>query len=494
LFRQLLRLSQHSIIYGFGVVVSQVVGFFLIPVYTRYLTPSDYGTLELLQVTASVLGVIFVMGLNSALFRSYFLYDDAENKKKVVSTVFLFLSASSVLLTLLLVALAGSFSSLVFGSPEYTPYFRLIFLGLFLDTGIMVGLSVFMVRQEPINYALVSVTRVVMGIGLNIFFVVVLHKGVLGILEGTVITSAFAYFMLLGSAIRRTGFRFSFEELKRMLAFGLPLIPGGLAFYILTLSDRYLLQFLSTTTELGLYSLGYKFGLVVGVLLVGPFSTAWGPFVFIAAKEPNARQTFSRVLTYFVLVAMFIALALSVLSKEVLHVMATPAFFNSYKVVPFIALSYVLYGCYYILTVGLSLEAKTMYIAAAVGAAAILNLGLNYLLIPRYGMMGAAAATLIAFLMLALVTFLASQRFYRIDYDWGRIAKICLAAGVVYAGSLFITYESGIIVGVFKLLSLLAYPILLYIFRFYQPEELQKVKEIIKGFPGYIKTKRSLRP
>ena len=494
MFRQLLRLSQHSIIYGLGVVVSQLVGFFLIPVYTRYLTTSDYGHLELLQITGTMLGVIFVMGLNSALVRSYFLCDNADEKKRVVSTAFVFLSASSALLTLLLVALAGSFSSLLFGSPEYTQYFRLIFLVLFFDTSIMVGLTVFMVRQEPVNYALVTVTRVVLGIVLNIVFVVVLHKGVLGILEASVITSAFIYLVLLGSVIRRTGFSFSVEELKRMLAFGLPLVPGGLAFYILTLSDRYFLQFFSTTTELGLYSLGYKFGLVVGALLVGPFSTAWGPFAFAMAKEPHVKQTFSRVLTYFVLVAMFVALALSVLSKEVLHVMATPAFFNAYKVVPLIALSYVLYGCYYILSIGLSLEAKTKYIAVVVGTIAIVNLGFNYLLVPSYGMMGAASATLIAFLLLALVSFLASQRFFRVDYDWGRIVKICLAAGVVYAGSLFITNESGIVAGVFKLLSLLAYPILLYIFRFYQPEEIQKVKEIIKGLPSYIKMKRSPRP
>lgn len=492
MLNQLLKLSWHSIIYGFGVVVSQVVGFFLIPVYTRYLTPSDYGTLEIFTTTSSILSIIFVMGLSSALFRSYFLHDDPEKKKAVVSTAFVYLSLTSAILSLLLIALASNFSHILFHSTEYTLYFRLIFISLFCDVGVVITLSVFRAREEPIRYALVTVARLLISISLNIVFVVVLHKGVLGILEANLITSGSLYVILLGTIIRRAGFNFSSEELKRMLAFGLPLVPAGLGSWILTLSDRYFLQFMSTSSELGLYSLGYKLGLVVNALVVGPFITAWSPFAFAVWKEKNAKQIYSRVFTYFFLVTMFIALVLSCLSNEVLGLMATPAFHGAYKVIPLIALSYVIYGSYEVLSVGIGLMAKTKYSALIVAIAAIVNLGLNYLLIPDFGMMGAAGATLASYLLLAISSYLVSRRFYTVDYDWGRVAKIFFAAAIVFSGSFFIsdTYgvvHSYVIVGVFKLLALLTFPVLLYFFGFYQPEEIKKAKEIIKAAPGYVK-------
>jgi len=499
LFRHLLRLSQHSIIYGLGVVVGQVVGFFLIPLYTRYLTPSDYGALEIFTATTAALSVVFVLGVTSALFRSYYLYDDAQKKRVVISTAFLFLTATSAILTLLFVALAGSFSSLLFHSGEYTFHFRIIFLTLFCYTGVAIGLAVLMAREQPTRYALITISQAVISIALNIVFVVVLHKGVLGILEATLIAAAIIYLFLIAVLIRRAGFSFSRDELKRMLAFGLPLVPAGLSFWILTLADRYFLQFLSTPQELGLYSLGYKFGLVVSGLVVGPFLYAWSPFAFSIFKEKTAKQVYSRAFTYFVLVSILAALALSVLSREALSIMATSAFHDAYKVIPLIAVSYVLYGCFQILGVGFGLMAKTRYSALIVAVAAISNLGLNYLLIPDYGMMGAAWATFISYLALAALGFVVSRRFYAVNYEWGRVTKICIVAAVIFAGSFFITdtysaVHSYVVVGVFKLLALLTFPILLYLLRFYQPEEIQKTREIIKAAPGYLRHRLLRRP
>jgi O-antigen/teichoic acid export membrane protein len=278
-------------------------------------------------------------------------------------------------------------------------------------------------------------------------------------------------------------------ELKEMLRFGLPLVPAGLGVWIMTMADRYFLQFLSTPQELGLYSLGYKFGMVVQGLIVGPFMLAWGPFFWSVAKEKDARDIYSSVLTYFTLVAMAVALVLSVLSKQALEVMAAPAFYGAYTVIPLIALSYVLYGCYLILPVGINLERKTKYLAAIVGVGAVVNLGLNYLLIPRYGMMGAAVATLIAYLLLPVGSYFVSNRYYPIRYEWRRIARIFVAAGLVYAGSLFITADSTVITGVLKLLSLLGFPLLLFAFRFFKPEEVQKTKEIARALPGYLRNR-----
>lgn len=489
MFNQLFRLSKHAIIYGLGVAVSQVVGFFLLPLYTRYLTPADYGVLEVLGVTHGILSIIFVMGLSSALFMAYFSYDAEENRKKVVSTTIIFLTATSLCFTLVLIAAASNLSRLLFDSAQYTLYFRVIFLTLFFDAAIIIPLAVFRAREESKRYGIISLARVLVSIGLNIYFIVVLGRGVLGILESGLITAALLYCVLVPGIIKKAGLRFSKRDLKGMLGFGLPLIPAGLAVWIMTVSDRYFLQFLSTPTELGLYSLGYKFGMVVQGLIVGPFSLAWAPFLWSVAKEKNAKEIYSSVLTYFVLVGMFVALVLSVLSREVLIVMATPPFYGAYKVIPLIALSYVLYGCYFVFNPGMLIAKKTKYAAPIVGAGAIVNLGLNYLLIPGYGMMGAAVATVISYLLLPIGLFFLSRRYYPIRYEWSRVAKIFLAAVPVYVGSLFITNDSAIVAGLIKLVSLLGFPLLLFVFKFFKPEEIEKAKEMFRVVRGYVKVR-----
>lgn len=487
MFRQLLRLSKHSIVYGLSVAIGQVVGFFLIPVYTRYLSPADYGGLEIFQTTLSILSIILVMGLTSGLFMSYFNCDDEEKRKTVVGTVFIFLTATSFLFLPILMIFAGSFSTLVFGSVEYTLYFRVLFLTLFFDVGVVVALSVLRVREESKKYAIFVLIRFLATAGLNILFVVVLHRGVLGVLLGGLIAACLLYSISFRDIIKNAKPRLSVAELKEMLSFSLPLVPAGLAVWIMTMGDRYFLQFLSTPQELGLYSLGYKFGMVVQGLIVGPFSLAWAPFFWSVAKERNAKEIYSSVLTYFALVAMAVALALSVLSKQALEVMSAPAFYGAYQVIPLIAVSYVLYGCYVILAVGITLERKTKYVALIVGVGAAVNLGLDYFLIPGYGMMGAAVATLIAYLLLPVGSYLVSKRYYPINYEWGRVARIFVAAGLVYAGSLFIRSDSAIIAGLLKLASLLGFPLLLFAFRFFKAEEIQKTKEIFNAVPGYVK-------
>lgn len=487
MFSQLLRLSKHSIIYGFGVAISQFIGFFLLPLYTRFLTPADFGVLQIFITTQAFLGAIIGMGLGTALFMSFFKYDNEENRKKVVSTSLIFLTVASLCFTLILIQLASKFSLLLFASTQYTFYFQIIFLTLFFDVAIAIVLQVFRAREESKKFVLISLVRFLVSVGLNIYFVAVLEKGVLGILAAGLIVAGLLYLLLIPSIIKNTGLRFSVVDIKEMLSFGLPLVPTALGGLILFASDKYLLLLLSTAHQLGLYSLGYKFGAVILGLIVAPFTLAFGPFAFSEAKKENAKEVYSAVLTYFFLVAMFAALGLSVLSKEVLMIMTTPAFYDAYKVVPLIALSYVLYGCAHVFAIGIYLMKKTKYSPLITGICAIVNIGLNFVLIPNYAMMGAAVATVISFFILAVGGFIVSMKYYPIRYEWSRVAKIFLAAVLVYVGCLFITNDSAIIAGVLKLISLLGFPILLFVFGFFKPEEIQKAREIFRVAPEYIR-------
>jgi O-antigen/teichoic acid export membrane protein len=478
MFNQLLRLSKHSMIYGLGATVSQIIGFFLLPVYTRYLTPSDYGILEIFTTTQGILSIIFVMGLGTSLFMVYYNCEEV-NRKNIISTALIFLTFFTLLFTFFLIKISGECSQVFFHSTQYAFYFQVVFLTLFFDTAIGTALSVFRAKEEPKKYALISIIRILLVIVLNMYYVVILKKGVLGILESSLVTAGLLYFLLIPSIIKNSGLKFSVIYLKEMISFGLPLVPASLGSLILTASDRYFLYYLSTSQELGLYSLGYKFGMVIQGLIVGPFSLAWGPFFWSIAKQNNCKEIYSSVLTYFVLLTMSAVLCLSIFSKDLLRIMTTPLFHEAYKVIPIIALSYLLYGCYFILSTGFNLAKKTKYSPIIVGITATINLGLNYLLIPSYGMFGAAVATLVSYIILCINSFILSRNYYHIKYEWYRVAKIFFCAILVYEISSYIDLDSMIFSILLKTFTLLLYPILLYFLNFFKQEELLKGKNLI---------------
>jgi O-antigen/teichoic acid export membrane protein len=498
-------LSRDSIIYGLSVVISQFVGFLLIPLYTRYLDPDEYGVVEILNTTIVVLGIIIGLGLTTALLRSYCSREDEEGKRRVASTVVVFLTVTSLVVLAVLELAAGHISPLIFRSEEvfthaeYTKYFRIVFLTLFLNEGVAIALTVFRARGEPSKYATASIAQFLLAVTLNLVFVVGLRRGVEGVLYADMVTTACIYAVLMAGLVRQVGIRLSRHELRAMLAYGLPLVPTGLGSWMLVMADRWILVMLRGTGPVGVYSLGYKFGMVIQGMLVGPIQLAWLPFLFATAKQPKARETYIRVFTYFVLIALFAALAISTLAKELLMVMADPKYQDAYKVIPLVALSYVLYGCYFQLAAGIYLEGKTKFMALLMGIAAVVNVALNFALIPHYGIMGSAAATLVGYALLPVGTYVISQRYYRIDYEWTRVIKLAVVAALIYVASIFVgrsysLVHSHVIVGGGKVLLLLTYPVLLYAIKFFRPEEIGLFKQSVRSATAYVARKLGKKP
>jgi O-antigen/teichoic acid export membrane protein len=262
-----------------------------------------------------------------------------------------------------------------------------------------------------------------------------------------------------------------------MLKFGIPLVPVGLSSLLLTMADRYFLKHFSTIAQVGLYSLGYNIGMVMN-LVEHAFQLAWPPHRFAIAKQPNAKHQFARMLTYYLLAFGFLAMALSLLAKELLMIMTTPKFYPAAAVVPLIALSYIFSGVRHMTNTGLAILNKNYYVPPIIMVSALLNLALNYVLIPPYGMIGAAWATILSYLVLVTTQTLINLHFYYIRYEYGRMAKIALTWGITYGVSLLIeTPFLWLNIGL-KGLLLLAYPFILYTLRFYEKEELEALNRL----------------
>jgi O-antigen/teichoic acid export membrane protein len=334
------------------------------------------------------------------------------------------------------------------------------------------------IREQSSFYSLFSISKFIVGTGLNIYFVAVLERGVAGLVMASLITAGLFSLISLVIMIGHLRFAFSFPAFRRMLRFGAPLVPGGIASLVMTSADRYFLQHYSTTAEVGLYSLGYKIGLVMN-LIVQAVQLAWPAQMFEIMKEPGAERKFSRILTIYVLGLGYVSLGFSILSREMLFVMTTPDYYSASSVVPLILISYLFYGVRYMTNMGLSRENKLKYASMAIMGTAVINLGLNYWLIPRSGILGAAWATLISYGVLLIANMLINLHFWKIPYEYLRMVKVGIIWVLIYIVSLQISTANIIWNIVFKLLLLVCFPILLFLIGFFKKDELSIIKQIV---------------
>lgn len=478
MFDELKSLFKHSVIYSIGNIMSRAIGFLMIPVYTRYLTPADYGTVEILTLTSTILSLILAMGLSSSVMRFYFDCNKEHEKKEVVSTALIFSLSVALTAVIVLLAFSSELSLLMFNSPGFSLYFKLIILSMFFEISLGVPQIYLRILDKSVMFTVVSIIQLIIGLSLNIYFIVLLKMGVLGVLYSMLFSGLVISVLMITYTFKNVHFHFSLEKLRPMLAYSLPLIPAGLSMFALNSGDRFLLKYFCDLQEVGIYSLGYKFAMVLGMLIGQPFYQVWSPHMFSIAKTKDAPRTYSRIFTYFVFVLVFAGLGLSVLIKDILKIMVTPKFFEAYKVVPIVVIGYIFYQVYYLLPIGIHLEKKTKWLAAIVTFAASVNVVLNWFLIPRYGMMGAAWVTAVSFLCLPVTTYFISRRYYFIHYEFKRIALILFSAVTLYLFANSIDTRNVFLSIALKTGLVLLFPVVLYVVRFYHAEEIRKISEL----------------
>src|SRR3990172_11798123 len=313
---ELKNLGKHTIIYGAGILLGRIVSFIMLPIYTRYLTPADYGVLELLTITTDVISIISGIGLTSTVMRFYSKYDNQEEKNKVVSTAIIVMSVPYLIANLVCVLLSGKFSVLVFGSVDYTFYFQLSFVLLFLQSGIDIPFALIRLKENSLLFILTNVSKLIIQLSLNIYFVMILKLGVAGILYSSLIAYLLISSFLIFYTVRSVGFAFSFQRSFEMLRFSYPLIFWSLGSFILTFSDRYFLNIYSDLRTVGIYFLVYKFGFLL-VALDAPFSLIWEPKRFEIAKQFDGFLIYKKVFMYLNIVLFIISLLISVLIKDI---------------------------------------------------------------------------------------------------------------------------------------------------------------------------------
>lgn len=496
MFNVIKNVAKHSVIYGLSDMLSRAIGFIMIPIYTTYLTPSDYGTLELLDLTSYIIGLFLAMGIAQSVVRFYYEYKEPEKRNQMISVAMITLWVVSAATLVILFMLADKVSVLVFQTADYARFFNIIFITTVIGLSNEIPLTLLRIEEKSITYVSIALSKLVINLTLNILFIVKFHMGVQGILYSGLITGTLLGITMLIVILRRLRLKlsYSFSMLKAMFAYGFPLVWNWLGLFVINFGDRFFLQRFTGLNEVGIYSLAYKFGMLPNVLILSPFLMIWAPKRFDLLKEPNAVEIYSNVFTYFMFLQIFVGLGIVSIIREVIQMMSEPNYWSAWMYVLPILLAYVLNGMYLYVQFGIHLKNKTKYLAIASLIAAVINIGGNLLLIPILKIWGAAITTFASFAFLMTFVYFPSQKLYHISYQWKRIIHMLAVAIALYLAGYLIPSKSPVLLLVTKLFIALIFPFVLFATKFYTKQELNKIISILKTVRDFLSRRKIGQP
>ncbi len=436
------RLFKHGMIYAVGNAIQSAVAFILIPIYTRYLSPANYGYLEILNTFVSIVSIVLGLGFASALMKTYFRdVSNDDERRKLVGTAFMFSIPVAFLVSAMMFLFSNKIGEFILQNPSLGVLVKINMLSTFFVVFMNLGLSLLRVQEKSKKYTITTVIRFLGAMGFNIYFVVYRGFDIEGVLWANLISYALVCLSLLPDIIKSSNFSFSKALFKKLWLFGLPIIPASIAMWFVDISDRYMLEFFRTPEEVGIYSLGYKVGFLISILLVAPMQLAWPTVYFSISHQADAKKIYAKVLTYYSVIGIFIALVVSLLAQDFLSWFAGSAFSGAYRIVPLVAFAYVLYGVHFILVPGLHIKEKTKLYPLLVIVPAIANILMNLWAIPRYGMMGAGATTLISFVLMVVLTQFFTRKYYAVMYEKTKLLILVLITLVVLFLGIYVEFN-----------------------------------------------------
>ena len=469
---QVKRLGKHTVIYGLGGLVSRILAVLLLPLYTSYLGPKGFGKIETVVALTTVLVIVLRMGISSAFFRFYFDSKDEAQRTLVVRTSFWFTMA---------MATAGLIVGFVLATPIAhglklgdDPWLvRAAFVGLWAQMNYEQLTSLFRVEERSTQFVLASVANVLITVGMTVLLVVGLHKGPTGAVVGNFIGTLCVYLVLLAYRRYQLGLQFSRDLLRQMNHFGMPLVPSALALWAINFIDRIFIAQYKGQAEVGVYSVAVRISSAIVFLMIA-FRLAWPAFAYSIEDDREAKRTYSYVLTYLVFVCCWVSLALGVLAPWLVEVLAPkPRFHRAADAVALLAFASTAYAGLHGRRDRNRARAPDAVQLGRLRRCRIVNVVLNVILIPPYGMIGAAISTAAAYLVLFLGMVLNSHRVYPVDYQWRRVLTLgSVAIGLTVLGSVL---DVPLAVAI---LIALCYPLALLPLGFYLPAERRRLRSL----------------
>jgi O-antigen/teichoic acid export membrane protein len=470
--KQLGRLAKQSAIYGLGSMVSRLLAVILIPLYTSYLSPDDYGKVGILTAWSAVLVICLRAGISTAFFRFYFDAEDDRGRTTVVRTSFWFTMT---------MATAGLVAGLLLAEP-LSQAFRDVGPGLVAATFVGVWAqmnyeqltSLFRVEQRALAFGIASLANVLVTVCAMVVFVAVFHWHALGLIVGNFTGTLAIYLVLLAYRRYQLGLEFDRHLLREMNRFGLPLVPSALALWAINFVDRFLITWLDSKSAVGVYTIGIQISSAI-VFLLFAFRTAWPAYAYSIKDDSEAKLTYGFVLTYLTLLTCWISTALAVLAPWIVDILTSkPGYAGAERVVAPLCFSAAAFAAYTVVVIGVGRARKTKFNWVITGAAAVVNVVLVVALVPPFGIYGAAIASLVTYVGMFLAMAWHAQRVYPVLYQWRRLALIAAGSAALTVAGRLTRGPLGL-----EIVLALALPFVLFPLGFYLPGERARLGALL---------------
>lgn len=435
---KILELGKDTAIYGLSTILGRLLNFLIVPLYANVLLPEENGIITNLYAYVAFVFVLYTYGMEQAYMRfvsSLELGDEKQN----FSVPFFSLFGTSLLFSFIIHFNASTLATTIGLRDEHASLIQYAAWILFFDTLCVVPFASLRMSKKAHVFALFKLINIVTTLLFNIVLLVVIGLRTEGVFIANLISSAFTFCLLIPRILTSLSFQFSRTMYRAMLRFGIPYIPAGIASMAMQVIDRPIVKAMTDDATLGLYQLNYRLGIFM-MLVVGMFDYAWRPFFLQHAREHDAPMLFSRVFTYFVVLMSLVFLCVSIFIDDIVRMpilgkhFFPPIYWHGTIIVPIVLAAYMFSGAYSCFLVGIYLEKKTYYLPLITGAGAVVNVVANILLIPYFNIIGAAIATGLSYIVMALAMYAISQRYYCVPYEWGRVGFVVLSAVALYCG------------------------------------------------------------
>ena len=484
-------LFKDSVIYGAGRALQMFLTALMLPLFTAFMSRADYGVLGMVVTVTTLLDVFVTLGFDVAFTRFYFDNKDPVYRGKVITHVFYVDFVYPGILLAFLFAFMPQISNLVMGGPGYAVYFDIGVASLFFMNLSDLPFQLMRLDHKPWTFTSFTMARVLIQVPLALVLLAVFHLGPKGYLLANLITVIIINIAALPFYVRRLRFLWDWELMKSMLAFAIPAMFTAISFYFLKLSDRFFLLHYQGKVEVGLYTVANS--LAQPLYIVGmAFRMAWPQWHYARLHDPEAhKRMVARSSTYFMALNALLLALIGLYLPLVIHVMLNHKFWSVGPTTFVLTLSVALYNLYFIFWVGANVAKKNRLIPVITLVASGVNVGLNFILVPEYGMWAAAWTTTLGFGILALLVYFISNHWYPVPYEWRRLIVLGIASAATLAAGWAIGWASGLsvslplgqLVGRELLLTpaLLVFPLVLWAGRFLTAQERQRLRGALAG-------------
>jgi O-antigen/teichoic acid export membrane protein len=484
-----------TFIYGLGNIAIKIVGLVLIPLFTnrKYFSIDDFGIIGMLDVSALVLTASMASALPQSLTRWFWDKEYKDNQKGIFFMSFATQLVVSFIFCILLIPLSGTFSELILKKPDWSHVVTLVILASSIQAINNITNTLMRLQSRSVLYTITNLFKLTLVLSLTLYFILARKMGLEGIYLAQVIGNASVVLILLGYTIKNSKIFFDKNIFFSMNSYGFPLFLANISAVSLNVIDRYSLNSLAFLKSVALYTLAFKITSVLKLVIVDSMKLALGPMMLKRIGSPDIKRFYTKVLLYSSYVLMFAIIGISLFSFEIIKVIAkSNQYWEAVVIIPFLALSVVFVNMKDVTVYGLHVVKKTRIIGIIVVFSTLLGLGLNFLLIPLWDITGAAIATLLTQFIFFLVCYYYSQKAFFVPYEVRKIFVLVLTGAILSFSCLFLNKLGLFQRLILKSLFLFSFPFILYLFRFYEPIELQSIRGFISKWSKIKNLKSNL--